>query len=176
MCERYFPQKSDVGYPLLHVLGENDAVNIRNVFDMFPKVTQNPSISWKIKFHSVETSPKKEHHLDFAKKWFEWCFFFHTVCLGAVGCGWWETFVVLTLPMFAVSLDYILSLEPYYRFSIYRSDIWYKSAHSTTISIITFRSDLHSRTTPHTSPLRASYEMSFVSYTKRNDRDMCTVL
>ena len=33
-------------------------------------------------------------------------------------------------------------------------------------------SDFHSRTTPHTSPLRASYGVSFVSYTKKNDRDI----
>ena len=32
---------------------------------------------------------------------------------------------------------------------------------------------LHSRTTPiHTSPLRASYGVSFVSYSKKNDRDI----
>ena len=31
---------------------------------------------------------------------------------------------------------------------------------------------LHSRTTPHTSPLRARYGVSFVSYTKNNYRDI----
>ena len=33
----------------------------------------------------------------------------------------------------------------------------------------------HSRTTPHTSPLRANYGGSFVSYTKKNDRDISRV-
>ena len=37
-------------------------------------------------------------------------------------------------------------------------------------------SDLHSRTTPHTSPLRASFGVSFASYTKKNDRDISGVL
>ena len=38
--------------------------------------------------------------------------------------------------------------------------------------MIKLRSDLYSRTTPHSSPLRASYGVSFVSYTKNNDRDI----
>ena len=38
--------------------------------------------------------------------------------------------------------------------------------------MIKLRSDLYSRTTPHASPLRASYGVSFVSYTKKNDRDI----
>ena len=45
-------------------------------------------------------------------------------------------------------------------------------AHSTAIIMIQLRSDFHSRMTPHTSPLQASYEMSFVSYMKKNDRDI----
>ena len=32
--------------------------------------------------------------------------------------------------------------------------------------------DWHSRTTPHTSPLRASYGVYFVSYMKKNYRDI----
>ena len=36
----------------------------------------------------------------------------------------------------------------YYRLSIYRGYIWYDSAHSTTITTMKLRSDLHSRTTP----------------------------
>ena len=35
----------------------------------------------------------------------------------------------------------------YYRLSIYRGYIWYDSAHNTTITTMTLRSDLHSRTT-----------------------------
>ena len=50
--------------------------------------------------------------------------------------------------------------------------IYHDNVHSTTITIIKFRSDLHWRTTSHTSPLRASYGVSFVSYTKKNDRDI----
>ena len=60
----------------------------------------------------------------------------------------------------------------YCRCSIYRGYIWYGSAHSTTITMIKLRSDLHPRTTPHTWPLRASYGVTFVSYTKKNDRDI----
>ena len=48
--------------------------------------------------------------------------------------------------------------------------MWYDSAHST-ITMIKLRSDLHSRT-PHSSLLRASYGVSFASYTKKNDRDI----
>ena len=61
----------------------------------------------------------------------------------------------------------------YYRLSIYSGHIWHDSAqHSTTITITKLRSDLHSRTTPHTSPLRASYGLSSVSYTNKNARDL----
>ena len=38
--------------------------------------------------------------------------------------------------------------------------------------MIKLRPDLHTRTTPHTSPLRANYGVSSVSYTKKNDRDI----
>ena len=41
----------------------------------------------------------------------------------------------------------------YYRLSIYRGYIWYDSADNTTIIMVKLRSDLHSRRTPHTSPL-----------------------
>ena len=58
-----------------------------------------------------------------------------------------------------------------HRLSIYRGYLWYDSAHSTTITLIKFPSDSHSRMTPHTSPLRASYGMSFASSTK-NNRDI----
>ena len=60
----------------------------------------------------------------------------------------------------------------YSRLSIYRGYIGYDCAHRTIIKMIKFRSDLHSRTTPHTSTLRANYGVSFVSYTKKNDRDI----
>ena len=63
----------------------------------------------------------------------------------------------------------------YYRHSIYHGYIWYNSAESSTITMIKCRSDLHSRTTPHTSPLRARYGVSFVSYTNKNDRDISRV-
>ena len=38
-----------------------------------------------------------------------------------------------------------------------------------------FRLDLHSRTTPHTWLLRASFGVSFMSYTKKNDRNISGV-
>ena len=65
--------------------------------------------------------------------------------------------------------------------SIYHGYIWHDSAQSTTITVIKLRSDLHSRTIPNTSPLRATYEVSFVSYTnkKKNhniSRAHCTVI
>ena len=63
----------------------------------------------------------------------------------------------------------------YYRLLIYCCHIWYDSAHSTTNKLIKLRSVLHSRTTPHKSPLRSSYGVSFVSYTKKNDRDILRV-
>ena len=42
----------------------------------------------------------------------------------------------------------------YDRLSIYRGYIWYDSAYITSITMVTLRSDLYSRKTPHTSPLR----------------------
>ena len=62
--------------------------------------------------------------------------------------------------------------EQYYRLSMYRDYIWYEGAHITSITMIKLWSDLHSRTTPHTSPLRARYGVSLASYTKKNDRDI----
>ena len=59
-----------------------------------------------------------------------------------------------------------------YRLSVYRGYIWYDSADNTAITMIKLRSDLHSRMTPHTSPLRARYGVSFVCYTRKNDRDI----
>ena len=56
---------------------------------------------------------------------------------------------------------------PYYILSISRGYIWCDSAHSTTIIMIRLQSYFHTRTTPHTSPLRASYGVSFASYTKK---------
>ena len=50
--------------------------------------------------------------------------------------------------------------------------IWYNIADSTTIIMIKLWSDLHSWTTPHTSPLRTRYEESFVSDTQQNVRDI----
>ena len=55
--------------------------------------------------------------------------------------------------------------------SRYRRYIGYGSTHSTTITTIQLLSDLHSQKTNHTSPLRANYGVSFVSYTKKNDCD-----
>ena len=53
--------------------------------------------------------------------------------------------------------SHIIHIHAYYKLSIYRDYIWYDSAHSTTIKMIKLRTDLHSRKTPHTSPLRARY-------------------
>ena len=61
--------------------------------------------------------------------------------------------------------------------STYRGRVWYENAHSTTITMKRLLSDFPSRTTPHTSSVRASYEVSCVSYTcyrKKNDRDIST--
>ena len=58
------------------------------------------------------------------------------------------------------------------RLSIYRGYIWYDSKYSTSITMIQLWWDLHSRTTTHTSPLRASYGMSSASCTKKNDRSI----
>ena len=55
----------------------------------------------------------------------------------------------------------------YYRLSIYCCYIWYDIAHSTTITLIKLWSCLYSWTTPHTSPLRASYGVSFVSHRRK---------
>ena len=49
--------------------------------------------------------------------------------------------------------------------SIYRNYIWYDSTHSTTM--LQLLSDFHSGTTPHTSPLRAWYGVSFARYTMK---------
>ena len=46
------------------------------------------------------------------------------------------------------------------------------SAHSTTIMMIKLWSDLHSRMTPFTLPLQASYEVPSMSYTRKNDRNI----
>ena len=46
-------------------------------------------------------------------------------------------------------------------------------AHCSTNIMIKLRSDLHSRTTPHTSPLRCPWP--FASYIKKNDRDISRV-
>ena len=81
------------------------------------------------------------------------------------------------------------SITQYYRLSIYRSYqyvitntvmtycgyVWYDSAERIKITMIKLRSCLHSRTTPHTPPLRARYGVSFVSYTKKNHRDILRV-
>ena len=53
--------------------------------------------------------------------------------------------------------SHIIHIHAYYKLSIYRDYIWYDSAHSTTIKMIKLRTDLHTRKTPHTSPLRARY-------------------
>ena len=58
----------------------------------------------------------------------------------------------------------------YYKLSICRGYMCHDNAHSTKITIIKTRLDLHSRKTVHTSPLRASYRVYFVSYTMKNDR------
>ena len=56
----------------------------------------------------------------------------------------------------------------HYRLSICRGYICRDSAHNQTITMIKLRLGLHSRTTPHTSTVRASYGVSFMSYTKKN--------
>ena len=51
----------------------------------------------------------------------------------------------------------------YNRLSIYRGYIWYDNAYSTSITLVQLRSDLYSRTTPHTSPLmgdQGGYEIT----------------
>ena len=55
----------------------------------------------------------------------------------------------------------------YYRRSIYRSCILYDSAHRRAITMMILRSDLHSRMPPHSSPLRVSCGVPFVSHTKK---------
>ena len=49
----------------------------------------------------------------------------------------------------------------------YIAVILYDTAHRTTVTMIKLRSDLYSRMTPHTWSLRASFGVSFVSYTKK---------
>ena len=57
----------------------------------------------------------------------------------------------------------------YYRLSIYRGHIQHGSAHSPTVAVSKLQT-LHSRTTPHTSPLRASYGcLSWVIEKKHRD-------
>ena len=60
----------------------------------------------------------------------------------------------------------------YCRLEIYLGYIWYDNVHRIMMRMIKLRSGLHSRTTPHTSPLRASYGVSFASYTQKNDREI----
>ena len=64
----------------------------------------------------------------------------------------------------AIFFNYFLYHVQFYGLSIYRGYIWYNCAHSTTITMLKIRSDLHPRTIPHTSPVRASYGVSFVSW------------
>ena len=63
----------------------------------------------------------------------------------------------------------------YFKLSIYCGYIWYRCVHSTTVTMVKLQSDLHSRTTPYTSPLRASYGVSFASYTKKDGHDISRV-
>ena len=60
----------------------------------------------------------------------------------------------------------------YYRLSICRGYIWYDSADNTQIIRVKLWSDLHSRRTSHTSPLRARYGVSFVSFATKNYGDI----
>ena len=54
--------------------------------------------------------------------------------------------------------------------------IWYDSAHSRTITMIKLHTDLHSQMTLIPCPYRrASYGVSFISYTKTNDHDISQV-
>ena len=64
----------------------------------------------------------------------------------------------------AIFFNYFLYHVQYYGLSIYRGYMWYNCTHSTTITMLRIRSDLHPRTIPHTSPVRASYGVSFVSW------------
>ena len=68
---------------------------------------------------------------------------------------------------------WLVSLQ--YRLSIYCGYIWYDNAPSTRNTGMKIMSDLHSRTTHHSSPLRASYGVSFVNYAKKRDRDISRV-
>ena len=60
----------------------------------------------------------------------------------------------------------------YHKISIYRGYIWCDNAHSTTITMTKLRSDLHLRTTPHTSLLRASYRVSPLQASYRMSSDV----
>ena len=74
-----------------------------------------------------------------------------------------RTFFFLQMPCIFLSIKMnigyqMIWMSPiYYRISVYRGYVWYDSVHSTTITTIKFRSDLPSRMTPNSSPLRASY-------------------
>ena len=60
-----------------------------------------------------------------------------------------------------------LAKAMYYRLSMYRGYTWYDRVHSTKITMMKRRSDLHSRKISHTSPFRVSSDVSFVIYTKK---------
>ena len=88
------------------------------------------------------------------------------------GCDWQQLVYEGTCdkPLLEPMMNHFI--YTYYRLSIYRGCIWNDSVHCTTIIMIKLRSDLHSRTTPHTSPLRASYRVSFEGCTKKNGLDL----
>ena len=97
-----------------------------------------------------------------------------TIRLGKI-CSWKSMYLLSRMFMNIIFTAWIDIVSNYYRLSICRGYIWYDNAHSTAIKMIKLRSNFHSRTTPHTPPLRASYGVSFVSYTKNNDRDISIV-
>ena len=97
-----------------------------------------------------------------------------TIRLGNV-CSWKNMYSLSRMFINIIFTAWINIVSNYYRLSICCGYIWYDNAHSTAIKMITLRSNFHSLTTPHTPPLRASYGVSFVSYTKNNGRDISIV-
>ena len=79
-------------------------------------------------------------------------------------CFYLQTFIVVYIYIYVKTPS--LYFHCFYRLSIYHVYIWYESVHCITTPMIELRSNLHSQATPHTSPLRASHGVSFMSYTK----------
>ena len=60
----------------------------------------------------------------------------------------------------------------YYILSIYRSHIPHNNAHNPTVTRVKLLSDFQTWMTPHTLPLRVSYGVSFMSFSKKSNRDI----